>query len=145
MSQRTFALVFVLSSTFLSGQSYQGGLRGFVSYSGGGVMGSAKVTLLDEATNVVRTTVTNPSGEYAFTTVDPATYRITVEAPGFKKIEGWPSGITTTRWGLMQMQQIPWVPRPKEHCYSPARTELRQPAAIHPKTSGRLALALPTR
>ncbi|MDQ6760773.1 MAG: TonB-dependent receptor, partial [Acidobacteriota bacterium] len=87
MLHRVSVFLFVLSSTLLVGQSYQGGLRGIVSDSAGGVMAAAHVTLVDEATAVARSTTTNASGEYAFTALDPSTYVVRVEAPGFKKIE----------------------------------------------------------
>ncbi|MDQ6707466.1 MAG: carboxypeptidase-like regulatory domain-containing protein, partial [Acidobacteriota bacterium] len=71
----------------LVAQSYQGGVRGIVSDAGAGVLSNAKVTLIDEATNVSRATLSNATGEYAFTSVDPATYTVTSEGPGFKKFE----------------------------------------------------------
>ena len=69
------------------GQSYQGGVRGIVSDSGGAVIATAKVTLTDEATKASRSTLTNESGEYAFNSLDPANYLLMVETPGFKRFE----------------------------------------------------------
>src|SRR5438067_11610672 len=87
MLHRVLTSLIVLSGTLLLSQSYQGGLRGVVTDSGGGVMGGAKVELIDDATMVSRGTVTNASGEYVFSSVNRATYTILVESPGLKRFE----------------------------------------------------------
>jgi hypothetical protein len=76
-----------LASTTLWAQSYQGGLRGVVQDPGGAIIADAKVALVNQATNVSRSTLSNAQGEYSFTAIDPATYILVVEAPGFKKFE----------------------------------------------------------
>src|SRR6202034_3757107 len=76
---------FVSSAAY--GQSFQGSLRGRVLDPNGAGTPSAKLTLTDEATSVPRTTVTDAKGEYDFAAVTPATYTVTVEAAGFKKLE----------------------------------------------------------
>src|SRR4051794_28806707 len=48
-------------------------------------MGSVKVTLTDQATNIARSTTTNEQGEYVFNSVEPATYSVLAESPNFKK------------------------------------------------------------
>jgi hypothetical protein len=68
-------------------QTNQGGIRGMVSDPQGSAIPVAKVTLVNQATNVSRSTLTNNTGEYTFSSVDPATYSIVVEAPGFKRIQ----------------------------------------------------------
>src|SRR5258708_17732903 len=83
----------ILTGIFLSvaaaafGQSYQGGVRGSVTDSSGGVVPNTKVVLLDEATKVSRAVLTNGEGAFVFNALEPATYTITAEAPGFKKLE----------------------------------------------------------
>lgn len=78
----------VLSACVLSAQSsFVGGVRGLIQDPGGAVIPNAKVTLLNKATGVSRATVSNAQGEYDFPQVEPATYSLTVEAPGFKKAE----------------------------------------------------------
>ncbi|MDQ6699903.1 MAG: TonB-dependent receptor [Acidobacteriota bacterium] len=72
---------------FLIAQSYQGGVRGIVTDSAGGILANTKVTLIDEGTNVSRAALSNSAGEYAFSSVDPATYTLITEAPGFKNFE----------------------------------------------------------
>jgi hypothetical protein len=68
-------------------QSFQGSLRGRVLDPNGAGTPSAKLTLTDEATLVPRATITDAKGEYDFAAVTPATYTLTVEAAGFKKLE----------------------------------------------------------
>jgi hypothetical protein len=74
-------------SAAMYAQSYQGGIRGIVMDSNAGAMVNAKVTLTDEGTSVARSALTTGSGEYVFTSVNPATYTLAVEAPGFKRYE----------------------------------------------------------
>src|SRR6266699_2843070 len=90
MKLRLFVLVALLSAIKiapLQSQSYQGGIRGKVSDATGGAIDVAKVTLTSESTSVSHATLSNTAGEFVFNAVDPATYRITVEAPGFKRFE----------------------------------------------------------
>jgi hypothetical protein len=53
----------------------------------GAAVPGAVVTLTNEATGEKRMTLTNGSGEYAFTSVLPSTYSVRAEAPSFKKME----------------------------------------------------------
>ncbi len=76
---------FLVFPTFA--QSIYGSLRGRVADSQGGVLTTAKVTLIDEATNQTRAVLTNETGEYNFASLTPAVYRIAVEAAGFKRFE----------------------------------------------------------
>src|SRR5258708_6749020 len=68
-------------------QSYQGGVRGKVTDVTGGPIDVAKVTLTAQATGVSRATLSNAAGDFVFNAVDPSTYRITIEAAGFKRFE----------------------------------------------------------
>jgi hypothetical protein len=45
----------------------------------------ATVTVINVATNVARTVVTDAQGNYVFTPVDPGTYNVSAELPGFQK------------------------------------------------------------
>jgi hypothetical protein len=51
------------------------------------VISGANVTLIDEAKNVSRSAVSDSAGQYVFSRVDPAGYRVIVENPGFKRFE----------------------------------------------------------
>ena len=78
------ALVF---SSLLPAQTFVGAIRGLVKDPGGAVIAGANITLRNEGTNVVQTTVSNTSGEYVFAQVPPATYTIEATAQGFKKLQ----------------------------------------------------------
>jgi len=74
-------------TTSAHGQSFQGSLRGRVLDPNGGTTPAAKLTLTDEATSIARATVSNEQGEFNFTALTPATYTVTVEAAGFKRLD----------------------------------------------------------
>src|SRR5690349_15266510 len=86
MKRYALAICF-LSAGGLWAQSYQGGLRGVVHDPAGSVVADAKVSLINQATTTSRATLTNAQGEYALPAIDPATYMLVVESPGFKKFE----------------------------------------------------------
>jgi hypothetical protein len=81
------SILALLVSAVAVAQTFQGALRGRIVDPNGAVTASAKITLTDEGTQIARSTVTNSDGEYTFASVTPATYTVTVEAPGFKKLE----------------------------------------------------------
>ena len=84
---RLFVLAALFNAMPLWPQSYQGGVRGKVTDITAGAVDVAKVTLTAESTGVSRATLSNAAGEFVFNAVDPATYRITIEAAGFKRFE----------------------------------------------------------
>src|ERR1700678_3682050 len=87
-SLQALAFVYLLSGcSWVGAQTFQGAIRGAVTDPTGSAIGTAKVTLTDEATSVSRATITNTAGEYSFTAVNPATYTVAVETPGFKKLD----------------------------------------------------------
>src|SRR5271165_5982635 len=69
----------------LSAQGASGRILGRVSDPTGAVLSGAKVTLINEATNVSRNGLTNDSGDFSFVEVVPGTYTIQYELTGFKK------------------------------------------------------------
>ena len=71
----------------LQAQSYYGSLRGTVVDPNGGVVGSSKITMTEQATGEARSAISGSTGEFVYSEVVPATYSISVEAPGFKKFE----------------------------------------------------------
>ncbi|HYA18415.1 MAG TPA: TonB-dependent receptor [Bryobacteraceae bacterium] len=77
----------ILFSALAFGQSFQATLRGRVLDPGGAATAGAHVTITDESTQVPRATITNDQGEYVFNALNPATYTVTVEQTGFKKLE----------------------------------------------------------
>lgn len=60
-------------------------LRGTVSDQSGGVVPSAKVTLTNIDTGISRVTSSGSDGVYELLQVLPSRYRLSVEAPGFRK------------------------------------------------------------
>jgi hypothetical protein len=76
--------LFVLVS---AAQTFQGSLRGRVVDPNGAAATSVRLTLTDEATALVRSTVSNDSGEYVFPSLTPATYTVTAGAVGFRRLE----------------------------------------------------------
>jgi trimeric autotransporter adhesin len=83
-------------------QSSQGGLRGTVKDSQGVIPG-VTVTLINEATNVSRETVSNASGEYSFPAVEPATYAVKVAVQGFKSFERQGVRISTQQFATLDV------------------------------------------
>jgi hypothetical protein len=79
--------LFALAVLTVCAQTYQGGVRGLVQDPDGAAIPAAKVTLVNQATGVMRSTVSGATGEYSFSSIDPATYNMTVEAPGFKRMQ----------------------------------------------------------
>ena len=79
-------LLLPITAVTASAQSFQGGLRGAVK-DANGVIPGATVTLINEGTNVSRTTVSNEVGEYVFAAVAPGTYTVRAVLAGFKTFE----------------------------------------------------------
>jgi len=77
-------LFLVLLASTCFGQQLTGTLTGTVADSGGAVVPNAKVTMKNEASGDVRTTVSNGSGYFSITAVQPGSYSVSIEAPGFK-------------------------------------------------------------
>ncbi len=80
------ALMFVVSSAALA-QSDTAAISGFVRDPSGAVVPNASVTIRNEGTGVERKVTTNESGYYVMSSLPPAFYTVTAEAPGFKRFE----------------------------------------------------------
>ena len=72
-------------STLLVAQGTSGRIVGRVADPTGAVLAGAKVTLVNEATNVSRDAKTSDSGDYDFVEVPVGTYRLEFDLKGFKK------------------------------------------------------------
>ena len=83
---RTLSLTLLLAA-LASGQSFQGSLRGRVQDPTGGALPTVRIEMVDEATSIRRSTLSNDLGEYTFASVTPATYTVVAEVPGFKRLE----------------------------------------------------------
>ena len=65
--------------------SFMAQLRGTVLDSSGAVVPAAHLEIANEATGVVSKGTSDGSGRYVFNDLQPASYTISVEAPGFKR------------------------------------------------------------
>jgi hypothetical protein len=80
---RHFVAASVLLLSFvIVGQAQS--VRGTVKDPAGQVVSGANVTLTNEEKNFTRTQTTNQDGIYVFTAIPPETYKLSVEATGFK-------------------------------------------------------------
>src|SRR5947208_1310056 len=75
-----------LVSQVLSAQSDLGTISGFVKDPSGATVPNAKVTVQNQS-GVDREATTNESGYYTITNVPPGSYKMSVEASGFKRYE----------------------------------------------------------
>ena len=78
--------VLVSSSAAWAQASFQGSLRGAVKDADGVVPG-VTITVVNEATNLSRDTVSNEVGEYAFPALTPGAYTVRAVLEGFKTFE----------------------------------------------------------
>src|SRR4029450_4488896 len=84
----SFLFSLALSLIFVGAAQAQSGratVKGLVQDQQGNVVAGATVTLSDQNKNFSRTQTSNQDGAYIFTAIPPGTYRIEVEAAGFKK------------------------------------------------------------
>lgn len=86
-SLASILLLGIIASSLISAQSFVGSVRGLIQDPAGAVIANANVTLRNDATGTSRTTVSNAAGEYVFSQIEPATYTLSVETAGFKKLE----------------------------------------------------------
>jgi len=78
-----FLLVLLLSPTSSFAQGL-GSIVGTVSDPSGAAIGSAKVTATQAATSFSRVAISNTDGSFVLASLNPATYVLSIEAPGFR-------------------------------------------------------------
>src|SRR5579862_3008116 len=84
-SLRSIAVLSLILAASLSwSQTGTSTIRGTVTDPSGRLVPGASVTLTNTQTNAVRTTKSTDTGSYVFDFITPATYRVGVEAAGFK-------------------------------------------------------------
>jgi len=79
------SMAFLLRVPQAGAQSTGGRIRGTVLDVSGGTVAGAKVTLINEGTNVSREVETSGTGAYLFLEVPVGSYEVDVNHPGFKK------------------------------------------------------------
>jgi hypothetical protein len=82
-----FALIVLMAVSLAPAQILTGTLTGTVSDTSDAVVPNAVVTATDLNSGLVYKEKTNSSGEYTFTSLPNSTYKLTVEFPGFSKVE----------------------------------------------------------
>ena len=79
------AFALILTTHVAVGQSFRGRVQGTITDDSNAVIAGASVTLLNVNTGVKAARQTTQAGFYLFDNVDPGSYSVTVEMPGFSK------------------------------------------------------------
>src|SRR5271170_2584853 len=79
--------LFLFLASVAWGQTGTSSLRGVVLDNSGAAVVGARITLVNTARALQRTTRSNNSGEYEFLALPPGTYTLTAEKDGFSKYE----------------------------------------------------------
>src|SRR6185437_8929965 len=77
--------LFLLMSFSAVAQTNRGGISGTVFDPQGAIVPNASVTVINVGTNEKFVTTTTNAGTYVVSNLDPVTYRVEVETPGFRK------------------------------------------------------------
>ena len=77
----------LLAPTIVWSQASSSTVRGTVRDQAQAIIPTAKVTLLNTATNVTRETLTNDAGLYVFPGVIPGPYRLITEFTGMQRLK----------------------------------------------------------
>lgn len=78
----------ILMITAAAGQgSYQAQVRGTVTDQSGAIVVKAMVTITNDATNITQTATSDEHGQYFFTGLTPAVYKVKVQVSGFRSSE----------------------------------------------------------
>ena len=82
----TLCLIIASATTMLYGQGgAYGTILGTVTDNSGAVLANASVDVTNTATNVTNHVQTSSSGDYTAPSLQPGSYRVTVQVPGFQK------------------------------------------------------------
>ena len=86
-SRLAATVMVILFSISAQGQSTAGRILGTLTDQSGAAVGAGTVIVTDVQRGTSRTITTDESGTYAAPDLQPGTYKIHVEAPGFKSVE----------------------------------------------------------
>jgi hypothetical protein len=79
------AIALLFCAGFLAGQTNRGGISGTVVDASGGTVPGATIIVKNNGTNQETRTKTSSIGSFNVENLDPVTYSVTAEAPGFKR------------------------------------------------------------
>jgi hypothetical protein len=80
------ALVALAAVAPVLGQDARGRIQGLIADTTGGVLPGVSLTLANDATGVTATRESSDNGRYLFDRVDPGTYTLTANMPGFASL-----------------------------------------------------------
>src|SRR5208283_5529906 len=81
------AMVMLLTSRPMFSQSFTGRILGSVTDQSGAAVSDATVTITDAQRGITRALSTDQAGLYVAPNLSPGTYKVRVEAKGFKTVE----------------------------------------------------------
>jgi Carboxypeptidase regulatory-like domain len=82
-----FAITILMITAAAAQGSYQAQVRGTVTDQSGAIVVKAAVTITNDATNIAQTATSDEHGQYFFTGLTPAVYKVKVQASGFRSSE----------------------------------------------------------
>ena len=83
----SFALLLILAALTAHSQQVTGSISGSVRDTTDASVAAASLSLISVATGAARRLLTDETGNFVISSVDPGEYRLTVRAPGFKTFE----------------------------------------------------------
>ena len=84
-SSIVFLALLLVPTSLLFAQTNRGGISGTVFDQQGAVVPGATVTIINVGTNQRIVATTSASGSYGVSNLEPVTYRIEVQAAGFRR------------------------------------------------------------
>ena len=101
-------LAFVSASSTHAQSGTSSALAGTVTDSSGAVVANATITATETDTRAARTSQTNSAGRFLFSQINPGTYQVTVDAPGFARQTSPPAAVDVGRTETLNFSlQIP--------------------------------------
>src|SRR5712664_4207858 len=85
-SMCAWAVLGLLAGVVAYSQAVSGSLIGTVTDSSGASVPEAKVKVVEVNTGKARNVASSTSGGYVITNLEPGTYRVEVEQPGFRRL-----------------------------------------------------------
>ncbi len=83
----TATFLFASAIPYLRAQTSAAQITGIISDPSGAAIAGASITAANVATGVRRETASNPSGNYAVPLLDPGTYSLIIQKPGFQTVD----------------------------------------------------------